>query len=865
MFVPGLIAGLAVMASAGGGPDRYGSWQFRELVGMPVAEPLVLLDVPAQTLRETAPALAARGARGVICFAGGPLPLTAGDRASLRAVRDQLHSLGLDLLFFRTAPLYTAETGSRDLDRFTEAVDRLARTAAWCGAKGLWLDLPATAAIFRLDHPTPETDLIRAGRRIYAAAARRFPEAELLVYGGPDSAPGLRWRAMLEGLVEGAGIADRPRITVVRALNSVPASPREIAAAAGSVARMTAGSFSLSNRERWERLGGTALLLDAAAYAGLGGEPDTVVQTFRTARDFALAASERWAVFLPENRTGAAPETGPVLRLASPLRGLNRLGTLENDPRAPGQLLRVFEHDGHLALLFPDGLVAAMEIPGNYRICTSVQLAEGIRTFHLARNGKVLIPPRPGPLLVSGLPGDTNLLRAGWSWAVDPPLEAGPRRLNFMVSWTNRTGLTRQGELAAIPGPQWSLGAASMPFLAPPGQTVTLRRTLQGVARSGDLFSAQLLLQEPGLPPVTRTVSVPVFPRLLWSLPLDGPCLPDRVLLGAESLDTLLVVAAAERSGPVCFDADGAVVWHSIESGPWLCGPAAVSPQDQTLIAMGSRQGEVVFLDARSGLKLGSVPLDGTPVRALTAVSPNRLIALTDRGYLYGLESLRKLWAADAAMSVIRICPVSSGDITLVSGAVHGRGAALSLSPDGSVRWRSGLPGVPVAAEPCETGGWWVGFADGRIAELDAAGALHTAGLPVFSAPLRALATLPAPLRGPALKPEASGSRIPILAADRRGLVTAGDGKAPWTLMPHPSLQWLYPEPAAGVLMAGAADGTLYCLDLSGRVLWYDSRPWGAPRWALIRPAGLQRLAVIAAFADGVIRAWDGGPLPLRK
>ena len=861
----GVIAVLSGKSAACGTLERYGSWQFREPVGTPVAEPLVLLDVPAKTLPEIAPALAARGARGIICFAGEPLPATAGDRMFLRTVRDRLATLGLNHLFFRTAPLQTAETGLRALDRFTEEIDSLARTAKWCGAKGLWLDLPVTESIFLLDHPIPETELVRAGRRIYAAAARRFPDAELLVYGGPESAPGPRWRAMLEGLVEGAGVADTPRITVIRTLNRAPATFEEITTAAGSVARMAAGTFVLSNRERWERLGGTALLLDAAAYAGLDGEQDAAAKAFRIARDLALAVSDRWTVLQPENRTGNVPEEGPALRLVSPLRGLNRLGTLENDLRAPDQIIRAFEHDGHLALLFPDGLPAALEVSGNYRICASVSLAEGTRTFHLARNGKVVIPPCSGPQLITGLPGGTDLAGAGWSWAVDPPLEAGPRRLNFMVSWTNRTGLIRQGDLVAIAAPRWSLGAATMPFHAAPGETVTLRRTLQGVARPGERFSAQLLLQEPGLPPITRTVSVPVFPRLLWTLPLDGPCLPDRVLLDAESLDTLRVVAAAERSGPVCFDADGLVIWNSMKPGPWLCGPVRVSQGDQILIAMGSRQGDVVFWEARSGLQLGSLLLDGTPVRVLTAVSGNRLIALTDRGTCYGIEPIRKIWAVDMNLGVIRICPAQTGDRVLVCGAVGRRGEAVGLSPDGFTQWRAELPGIPIAAEPMETGGWWVGFTDGNIAKVDSSGTLDTAGLPVFSAPLKALAPLTAAAFEPVLKQEKSGNRNLMMAVDRQGLVIASGGHATRVLMPHRSLEWLHHEPAASILTAGAADGTLYCLDLSGRMLWFDSRAWGAPRWVLVRPAGLQRLAVMAAFADGVIRAWDGGPVPKRK
>jgi len=844
--------------------ERDGSWQFRDRVGIPVAEPLVLLDRVVADLVDIAPALAARGARGVICQPGDPLPSTPGDRVALRDLRDRLDTMGLRHLFFRLSFPPADATGLRGLDLFMGRVESLARTARWCEARGLWLDLPVTTSLFYLDHPLPEQELVRVGRRVYATIARWFPDADLLVYGGQESAPGPRWRALVEGLVEGSGIAESPRVTIVRAVDPVPAAPEDVTMTLGGVARMVAGSFSLSNRERWERLGGVAALLDMKRYQALPEVSDDVLRAFRVARDFAIAVSDRWAVFLPENPTGAVPPDGPSLRLLSPLRGLRRLGTLDNDPRAPGQAIRVFEREGRVALLLPEGLTSSLEIPGKYWICASVSLAEGTRAFHLGRNGSVVIPPHPGPLLITGLPGDADLARAGWSWAVDPLLESGPRRLNFMASWTNRGPLTRQGDLAAVAAPRWSLGAASMPFRAAPGETVSLRRTLQGVARPGERFSAQLLLQEPGQPPVSRTVSVPVFPRQLWSIALDGPCLPDRVLLDAESLDTLRVVAAAERSGPACFDADGTVLWNSMDPGPWLCGPVVVRQENQHLIAMGNRQGEIVFLDARAGRGVGRVSLDGTPARALVAVGESLAIALTDRGTCYGLDGTRKLWAVEPEMNVSRICPERAGNTVLVCGTTGPRGEALCVAPDGSMPWRVSLPGVPVAVVALDQGGWMLGLQDGGVTRLDTRGNLDILGSPLAT-PLKSLVPLPevSPASDPGQRAPTNRLRLAVVA---RGELVTTDSLQDFRVALRPrALEQVWYEPDSGTLIAGAMDGTLYALDASGRLLWRDSRAWGAPRWVFARPAGRDRLAVMAGFADGVIRAWDGGPAPSRK
>jgi len=845
-----------------GEPERSGSWQLREKIGQPVAVPIVFSDRSAADLLDMAPALVARGSRGVICVAGQPFPQAPGSRTALREIREHLASMGLRHVFLRAEPLREDAVDRRALDAFINRTEDLARTARWCGASGLWLDLPVTASLFDPDHPITGEELEKIGRRLYAAIARRFPDADVLVWGGPEGAPGPRWLNFLEGLFEGAGVADSPRVTLVTAVDAPAAGYASVAAATGGVERMVAASFSLENRERWERLGGVSALLKMDAYYRMASQAgaETASGSFRVARDAAVALSDRW-VILGLAREANQQQVDPELRLVSPLRGMIRLGALQDDPRAPGQTVQVFERDGRMSLLFPEGLPAPVEISSRYGICASVSLADGVKRYHLSRDGVMRIPPREGPLLVSGLPGQADIIRAGWSWAVDPPLETGPRRVNFMVSWTNRTGLTRQGELAVIPAPRWSLGSASIPFRASPGETVTLRRTLQGIARPGELFSAQLLIQEAGLPPVTRTVAVPVFPKMLWALPLDGACMEGLVLLDGNSLDTMRIIAASRRTGLICFDADGHVIWRDLEPGPWSCGPVEVSSGGKETVALGHHDGHIIFRDARTGNGRGKIMLDGTPVKHLGAFEDGTLLAVTDLGMCYGIRGLEQIWARGLDMSVIRICAGDGRLSFLLSGLSGTRGEAVNLDREGTIRYRVPLPGPATAIQAAGRDGWTVGFADGSWFFLDERGNTRP-GYARLTPPLTGLLSLPESA-GENGNPVLASGRV--VATDGEGIQIMEPGKPPRRIAARPGLARLWMNTEAGVLLAGKDDGTLYAFDETGRLLWQDSRAWGAPQWVIARPAQKGRLALIAAFSDGVVRAWDGGPLPLRK
>ena len=260
-------------------------------------------------------------------------------------------------------------------------------------------------------------------------------------------------------------------------------------------------------------------------------------------------------------------------------------------------------------------------------------------------------------------------------------------------------------------------------------------------------------------------------------------------------------------------------VWETdVEAAFGPAAPVVGGTADGAAIAVGTRNGRVVVLDAASGDRIGSLGF-GASVDAGLALSPDgqtAYVAVARGRFAVVAQTLRTGarrwgWRPDSAAQAVDAGLVLAAGVVVAplhDGTVLGLDAAT-----GAERWRVlGTPGAQNHAAPTDVGRGVVAVCDdrGTVRALDAATGrviwTATAGAPVVSAPTLADGRL--------------------LVGTTRGTLAALDavtGAVLWTatLDPAGRARLAQPSAASGRVVVGLTDGRVVALDAAtGAALW---------------------------------------------
>ena len=260
-------------------------------------------------------------------------------------------------------------------------------------------------------------------------------------------------------------------------------------------------------------------------------------------------------------------------------------------------------------------------------------------------------------------------------------------------------------------------------------------------------------------------------------------------------------------------------VWETdVEAAFGPAAPVVGGAAGSAALAIGTRNGRVVVLDAASGDRIGSLGF-GASVDAGIALSPDgqtAYVAVARGRYAVVAQALRTGerrwgWRPDSSTQAVDAGLVLAAGVVVAplhDGTILGLDAA-----SGAERWRVvGTPGAQNHAAPIDVGRGGVAVIDdrGTVRALDAATGrvlwTATAGAPVVSAP-----TL-------------TDGRL--FAGTTRGTLAALDaatGAVLWTALLDPAGRARLSQPSAadGRVVVGLTDGRVVALDAAtGAVAW---------------------------------------------
>ena len=292
------------------------------------------------------------------------------------------------------------------------------------------------------------------------------------------------------------------------------------------------------------------------------------------------------------------------------------------------------------------------------------------------------------------------------------------------------------------------------------------------------------------------------------TLKLDRPLAPPGAMPEAPEAAPLPPLVQAWR-----LDADAAF------------GPAAPLATADGRIALGTRDGKVVVLDAETGRRLGTGDVGESVEGGLAARGPLVFAPLArGRTGLVALDVLRaeRVWALREGPHLA--APVLAGDVLVAAG--HG-GTARGLDTEtGAVLWEARtdtsaqVRAAPVVAELRGRPLAIVADTEGAVRAYDVrtgeAAWTAYAGAPVYRAPA------------------ASGGLV-VVPTTRGRLVAldAATGRERWVVEVQPLARWATPVLTPEAVYVGATDGTLRALDPeTGAEVWattFDGGIGGAP------------------------------------
>lgn len=841
----------------------------------------------------------------------------------IRSANQRLKEQGIseNFLYVEMAPeeawFTTPELTQRLMASFGAAGD-FCREA---GLRGLALDTRSSSVIYDwqwdgydLDSQPQETvrSAVRAfGRRAFRAVIGAHPETALIIIADDLPHAGPLWFDLFDGLVESVGAADSIPLHLLVRAGCQETRPDALRA----LARQTQGLAMLQLRDDsqaiWRRQGAVGLGMTPFSYEGESPVSYCSSESFRVQALAAKAYSHTYAwvdaplggwwrvtaddmtkyLGLRQGYPAGVVETLPLLpdadqyRVSGPLDGLTRLDNVPF-PALDGREGMVFQDGTQAAVVFWDGadIAAAMNA---LQATSAVNLKNGA-AYVQGGMEDVNASGLDAPLLFRGIPAAPLLLQAGLWMRPDEAFSAGRSRMGLSFGLTNRTERAINGNLELVAPTGYGIGSGRFRVNADPGETVSFRRTVQGIFQSGEFLEFRLLLTSPGMKAVAGCFQYTVAPEMQWAARLDGVPPGSPALIPRTASQAEFAITADQSGEVVCWDKSGAPVWrHRFRAAFYAPPLAGRGPGGVPMTGLIDHRGIVRFLDMQGAashvLALGAPCFGGQALLAdLLEQEYDVLLAALDDGRLVclpmGME--QPLWEHAFAGKVAGIYhasmtgggPLLEADTAwsaiqqftfVVSG--HPEPAAWCLDATGTLRWKMSLPAQPVgpmAMALLGAGQWTL-----LIPALS--GQIHC--LEAFSGALRhTLSTgRKAAVNDVMAVHESADSAPEIIFTDAHGVHRCTEqGETQWHV-PFSGARRISPVTLAGesAVIVTSDNGALCALTLSGVMIWQDGRAVaGVAGPAVIADMdGDYRMECLYLSADRMLRAIDiGAAVPLR-
>ncbi len=807
-----------------------------------------------------------------------------------------------NFLLVRLAPEAPWFTGKSAGDTAVARFELAGKVCRGSGLRGLALDTTAAPLVFdpRWDgHPQDLLDgELEAGARRFALRAvrafiRAFPKGEILIItvDALDAPP--LFLPFYEGALEATGVAGE---IPVRLLCRETARFTDAPALDGYAARlekMAAARLTPENRTRWRRQGGLVAALEPVVMEGPLPSARTGLPQFRLLRDMALLRSSGyvcvcaprggwWPVplddvpqygHLRQGGEGAVRFMPPVpvtlkdYVFPGPLAKYRRLGTLPFQ----GHDAEILLGARGAALLSWRGLRTPLRLTARASLVKSVALETDETAHHAPKRGVIRVPAAKGPVLVDGLPLRSYALPAAMFLSVDPAPEEGPLRAALACGVTNPLAFPLRGRLEVLPPGACAIGSGTAPLKIKAGETLTLARTLQGVVRAGAPLRFAMTVTAPDFPAVVRRFGLEAAPKRLWEAAVPGrPAGPPAMMLvNGENGPEARFIHAGAWGDLTALDLEGGELWRRRLGGRWTLGPAVALTPAGPVAAVADHRGRLLFCDGDGGVRgetLLGAPLaaEGLVAHRFSENDAEVFVVLSETGVLARVSQVGAVvWRRETGLArpVLGAVPpeLGWGGVWVAGTDAGGLHFAVLYDDTGAEQRREALDAAPtappvpaVAARPGVSSGWLLGLENGTITDLtgDSAGRRGRIDAPV-GAVLRVLPDLVRP-----------GDPKPcLIAVGAAGAVGVGaDGKTRWAV-PLPGAVRAAALPDRTAVIIGADDGTVLCLESGGAVRWRDTRAWGAAGGLALFAAPGDRTLLLAATADGFLRALDAGRL----
>lgn len=502
-------------------------------------------------------------------------------------------------------------------DTLAEIAEQRLRLAgalsAAAGLRGIAINTQSNSAIFNYlwDGYPPDYDAQlladnarRFASRILRAYIRAHPDGELLLLAGRPESAGPLWFPFIEGAFTSVGAAHTIPIRLAFLDHADTLNPQFHRDYSERVRRLFRQRLSGAAAGHWQKQGGLVF----------GLEPIHHRQDIPTARyplDAYRGALHAAALYGVDYVLLLAPEGGwwhippdtaeqfthlkqggaARVRFAPPVpRALDafmpRLHFLGADYIGP---LRVQDNEAEVlrneqgaGLLFWDDVEAELDVVTRRGIVVATDLTSDNQRFFIAREGKLRLPPLPGPVLVEGLSMRDFALPASIWLDASAPVSVGITREELRFGIRNPLDAPLRGTLTLVSEPRYSLGAATFPLDLKPGGSHSFHRRMQGLSYLGQRPVFSLNLTTGTGASVQRDLVLTIEPEEKFRVALDAPPTGPPALWPPPGTGETPVMFLLDARGALCaYDiASNALLWRKRLRGTYRLPPVLL--QDET-------------------------------------------------------------------------------------------------------------------------------------------------------------------------------------------------------------------------------------------------------------------------------------------
>lgn len=488
------------------------------------------------------------------------------------------------------------------------------------------------------------------GVRVLRAFIRAFPEGEIILIAQDTESCGPLWFDLIEGCFEAPGAAED--ITVRLAVLEPPdiGNRTFFNSYPTLVNKRLKARRSRSATVARQRKAGLVFSLEPIHYEGNMPAARHPLKTYRPALYAAAVYGDAYVlIWAPEGGWWQIPpdlaaqyqqlkQGGAArVRFAPPVpRTLNayapliygalgaRIGSLEMQ----GKEVDVLQSDRGAALLFWEDMVAPMRLPARAGMVSALSLMAEERQYFTPKEGVVTVPPLTGPSLVEGMSLNDYTLPASIRLDTESPITAGITQTSIEVGIGNPLKAPLRGTLTLVTDAPYGLGAAAFPVNLAPKQSTSFRRMLRGISKLGTRPAFRVNLAAASGDPIARTFTFAVAPQQRLLFFCDGMATAPQPIWPGPVLDAPpLLLCCDVRGRLTCYDTGAQhLLWNRRRSGGYTRPPMILKTSRGELRAgLMSLQGRLSLFNLQGDEKLvlRSTSTQTTATAALPTLKPN--------------------------------------------------------------------------------------------------------------------------------------------------------------------------------------------------------------------------------------------------